>query len=105
MDILNDVLDFARAGFAEVNALQGLIIALITALVMTEWKRLPFFVLGAVVVHILVDVLAPVFANGAAFRLPDFLELYFWKQVGLLLVGYLVIISILVLIRRLVLKR
>ena len=105
MDILNDILDFARQGFDQVNALQGLIIALIAALVMDEWKRLPYFVIGAVVVHVLVDVLAPVFANGASFRLPDFLEVYFWKQTALLLVGYLVVIPVLVLIRKLVLKR
>jgi len=69
MDIVNQILDYLRDGFAEVNALQGLIIAFIAALLLPEIKRLPVFVLGAAVIHIAVDELAPVFANGARRRL------------------------------------
>ena len=105
MGLINDILGYLRAGFAEVNALQGLIIAFVAALLLSGWKRLPAFALGATIVHIAVDVLAPVFANGAPLRLPPLLEAGFWEYVLILLLGYLIVISVLALLKRLLLKR
>ena len=49
-------------------------------------------------------MLAPVL-NGAALELPPVLYFSFWRYVAFLLVGYLIVISILVLIKRLILRR
>ena len=105
MDILNDVLDFMRAGFNQINAVQGLLIALVAAFVLPDLKRLPVIVLGATVIHLAVDVLIPVIANGAALRLPPLLEGAYWRYAAVVLVGYLVVISIFAILKRLVLKR
>jgi hypothetical protein len=105
MDIVDQVLDFMRAGFNSVNAVQGLIIAFVAALIMPGWNRLLVFAVAATVVHVIVDVLLPVVSGGAALRLPPILEVPFWREVGFLLVGYLIIIAVLFLLRRLLLKR
>jgi len=105
MDIVDQVLDFMRAGFDSVNAVQGLIIAVVAALTMPGWNRLLVFSVAATVVHIITDVLLPVVSGGAALQLPQILEVPFWREVGFLLVGYLIIIALLFLVRRVILKR
>lgn len=105
MDIVNDIIAYLQAGFYQVNHLQGLIIALVAALLLPNAKSIPVFALGATVVHILVDVFAPVFANGAQLRLPPLVEVAFWEHVFILLLGYLIVISVLGLIKRLIFKR
>ncbi|XBQ15971.1 MAG: hypothetical protein ABL308_13565 [Oceanicaulis sp.] len=105
MDFLYQVLDFFQAGFDRVNAVQGLIIALVAAFLMPDWKRLFAFTLGATVVHVLVDTLLPVVASGAALQLPDVLEGWFWRYVASLLAGYLVVIALLMIVRKLIFKR
>jgi len=105
METLQPVLDFFRQGFSEVNGVQGLIIALVAALLLPSWGRLIVFVVGATLVHLLVDVLLPVLANNAALRLPDVLSMPFWRYVAVLLAGYLIVISLLALLKRLILRR
>lgn len=105
MEFLQQVLDFFRAGFDQVNAVQGLIIALIAAVLLSSLARLPVFVVGAALVHVLVDTLLPVLSGGAAIALPQVLELSFWRYVATLLAGYLVVILILGLLKRLLLRR
>jgi hydrogenase-4 membrane subunit HyfE len=105
MDIINQILEFMRAGFDQVNAVQGLIIAAIAAFLLPSWNRLAMFVVGAAIVHVLVDVLLPVISQGAAFRLPDFLEMPFWRDAAFLLVGYLIVIAVFFFLKKLLLRR
>ena len=105
MDSLQPVLDFARAGFDQVNAVQGLIIALVATFLMPAWRRLPVFTVGAAAIHVLADVLVPVVTSGASLRLPEVLEFHFWQYVATLLIGYLIIIAILFFLKRLITRR
>ncbi|PWE16657.1 hypothetical protein DDZ18_12070 [Marinicauda salina] len=105
MDAVEPVLEFLRRGFDEVNAVQGLLIAAAAALLLPNWRRLPVFVLGATAAHIAIDVFAPAIAGEAAFRLPPLLEAGFWRTTASLLAGYLVVIPVLALAKRLVLRR
>lgn len=105
MDIINAALEFARSGFDQVNAVQGLLIALIAAVLLPSWRRLPMVAVAAAAVHVGVDLILPVLAQGADFRLPQFLELPFWRYVATLLIGYLVIIAVFHVIKRLVLRK
>ncbi|WBQ09039.1 hypothetical protein L2D01_09045 [Hyphomonadaceae bacterium ML37] len=105
MEFLQQVLDFFRAGFDQVNAVQGLIIALVAAILLPSLGRLPMFVVGAALVHVVVDALLPVLSGGAAILLPPVLEQSFWRYVATLLAGYLIVILILGLIKRVVLRR
>jgi hypothetical protein len=104
MEFLQDVLDFFRAGFNQVNAVQGLIIALIAAVLLPSLARLPMFVVGATLVHVVVDALRPALSGGPL-QLPQVLEQPFWEKVATLLAGYLIVILILGLIKRLLLRR
>lgn len=103
-DLLRDALDFARAGFDEVNAVQGLVVAVVAALAMSNWGRLFFVAVSAVVAHVALDVLSPVFAEVGPLRLPEVLEPYFWRYLGLLFVGYLIAVGILFAVKRVVIK-
>ncbi|MBI1265140.1 MAG: hypothetical protein GC187_10455 [Alphaproteobacteria bacterium] len=105
MDFLQQVLDFFRAGFNQVNAVQGLIIALVAALLLPRLARLPMFVVAAALVHVIVDTLLPVLSGGGAITLPQVLELRFWRYVATLLAGYLIVILILGFLKRLLLRR
>jgi hypothetical protein len=105
LDIFNALIEFARAGFDQVNAVQGLVIALVAAFILPSWRRLPMVAVGAAAAHIAVDLILPVLAHGAAFRLPSVLELPFWRYVATLLIGYLVFISVFALLKRLLLRR
>ena len=105
MEFLSEVGAFFQAGFDQINGVQGVIIALVAALIMPDWRKLPAFTLGAAVVHVLVDVLLPVVAHGAPLRFPDIVELDFWRYVAALLAGYFVALAALMLVRKLLLKR
>jgi len=104
-EILHTILIYAREGFAEVNAVQGLIIALVAALLMTRWSRYLVVVTGAVVANILVDMLRPVLLEQAGFRLPPLLEAAYWHYVFVLFCGFLVVVGILYILKRVVTKR
>lgn len=103
-DLPQQILEYTRTGFDEVNAVQGLLIAAVATLLMPSWKRLIVFTIGAVIAHVLVDTLLPVLQNDADLLLPPVLEGSFWRYVFILFVGYLVVITILGVIKKLLLR-
>ncbi len=88
------VLDFFREGFAQVNAVLGLLIAIYFAYRMPEWKKLWAVALGAVLTHVIASILIPVIDHGASARLPPLLEESFLQSVFALYLGYLVAIAV-----------
>ncbi|WP_297733175.1 hypothetical protein [uncultured Maricaulis sp.] len=104
-EFLEQFLGYAREGFAEVNAVLGLLVAAVSTLILSKWARLPIVAGGAVIAHIVLESLAPVIAGVGGFHLPPLLEAHFWREVGVLFVGYLVVIGILFAIKRVVTKR
>jgi hypothetical protein len=98
--ILDQVVSFFREGFYSVNAVEGLIIALVAAFLLTGWTRLWAVALGATVVNVIADVLIPVIANHADMVLPPLVEVGFWRHVLVLFLGYLVIIALFYYLRR-----
>ena len=98
---LNVILDFLREGFNNVNAVEGLVIALVAAIIAPAWDRIWAVALGATVVHLIADVLIPVIARHAAFHLPPLMEFSFWRTALALFVGYLIVSSVLMFIKRL----
>lgn len=103
--MLEQVLSFAREGFAEVNAVLGLLVAVIGALVMPKWARLPFVAAGAVVAHVVLETLAPIIAESGGLRLPPLLEMHYLRYLAVLFIGYLIVIGILFAVKRLVVRR
>jgi hypothetical protein len=101
---LNVILDFLREGFNNVNAVEGLVIALVAAIIAPAWDRVWAVALGATLVHRIADVLIPVIANHASFHLPQIMEFAYWRTTLSLYVGYLIVISILMFIKRMFLS-
>ena len=103
-EFVEQVLSLAREGFAEVNAVLGLLVAAVAALLLSKWSRLIVVTGGAVIAHLVLERLAPVIAEVGDFHLPPFREAHFWRHVAVLFVGYLVVIGILFAIKRVVTK-
>jgi hypothetical protein len=105
---LNEIIDFLRTGFrdgfAQVNAILGIIIALVAAYLLPSWRRLLPVALGATVVHLIAEVMLPVLDNRQPFHLPPgMLELPYWRDAIALFLGYLVVIAIFFFIKKRVL--
>jgi hypothetical protein len=98
---LNVILDFLREGFNHVNVVEGLVIALVAAIIAPAWDRIWAVALGATVVNLIANVLIPVIANHAAFHLPPLMDMSYWRTALALFVGYLIVISVLMFIKRL----
>jgi len=102
--MLNSVWDFFREGFNQVNAIEGLVIALIATLFVPAWKRVWAVALGATLVTAILNVLLPVLADHARFHLPPLMEPNFWRFMAVLFVGYLVVIGVFFFLKRLFLR-
>ncbi|MGH6870592.1 MAG: hypothetical protein ACREHE_03715 [Rhizomicrobium sp.] len=102
--LLDVIIAFFRDGFAHVNAVLGLLIAVYSAYRMHDWKELWKIALAAVVLHILAAILVPVIDHDAPFRLPPLLDSDFWKSLFALYLGYLVAISAFFFVKTSVLK-
>lgn len=98
-DYANQALDMARQGFDTVNSIQGLVIALVAAVVMTRFNRILAFALGATVVHELVNIGRRVLEHMDP--LPNYADTAVLKLVAIRFVGYLIAISLIYLVRRL----
>jgi hypothetical protein len=104
--IIDFLLSGFREGFARVNAVLGLIIAIVFAYMMPAWKRIWTIALGATVVALLAEVMLPVLANHESFRLPhNLLEFSYWRTAIALYFGFLVVIAIFFFIKTRVLPK
>lgn len=102
---LDQALDFISRGYANVNAVQGLLIALGATYLLNDYRRILAISLGASLSHLAVDILLPVLADGAAFRLPPIFSRAYLEYALSLFVGYVVVISIFFLVKRFVFRR
>lgn len=108
MDFLQQVVatvnDYMQTGFYKVNAIQGLLIAIAAAYFLTAWKRLFIVALGAVLAHVILDVMIPVVSRNGAFRLPPLVDIEYWRYLLALYIGFLIIIPVFYLVKILVLR-
>ena len=104
MDMLESwamqALNFMRFGFSETNQLNGIVIALAATIFMSTWRQLFAMALVAVIVHVAIETLAPIFVSGAQFRLPDLLDSPFWRMAAARYIGYLIVITIFFAVKR-----
>lgn len=99
-ELFNTTFAYMETGFYRINAVQGLLIAIVAAYLMPVWGRVFVFALGAAIAHLVLDVMLPVLANGAAFRLPALMEADYWRYALTLYVGYLLVITVFFVIKR-----
>jgi hypothetical protein len=104
MEYVDQAVAYVREGFDTVNQLTGLLIALVLTIFMGSWKQwLPFALLGAIV-HIAINQFGPVLTGGGELRLPDITSETFWTQALVLFLGYLIVIGIFFLVKRLIFR-
>lgn len=101
MDLIDQAVNTLRDGFGQVNHPQGLIIALIAALLMPSWRQWLPMALLATVVHIAVNDLPGILQGGG---LPNFMVTEFWTTAGILFLGYLIIIAVFFLLKSLLFR-
>mgnify|MGYP001161526862 CR=1 FL=1 len=104
-NLWNDLNAYMHSGFYQVNALQGLLIAIGAAYLMHRWANVFAVAAAATVVHVMVDVMLPVLANSAPFRLPPLVESEYWRYLLTLYVGYLLVITSFFVVKRVVAGR
>lgn len=90
---LNEILDFFRQGFESVNAILGLIIAVVAAFQLSGWKKIWEIALAATLVHIIAVLLIPVIDHNGPIHLPPLVTLGFWRDTLALYVGYVIVIA------------
>ncbi len=100
----NDIANYGEAGFYRINALQGLLIAIGAAYFLHRWTSVFAMALGAVLVHVILDVMIPVLANSAEFKLPPIVEADYWRYLLTPYVGYLIVITVFYVIKRMLLQ-
>lgn len=100
----NDANVYLQSGFANINAVQGLLIAIVSAFLMYRWTSVFVVAVGATVVHIIADVMLPVLANSAQFRLPPLVDGEYWRYVLALYVGYLLVITVFYIVKRVLIR-
>jgi ABC-type glycerol-3-phosphate transport system permease component len=105
----NETVDFLNTGFhqgfADVNAVLGLIIAFLAVLGMSRWNQLLAMGLFATLVHLVAKVMLPVLTNQVRFELPpDLLQMSYWRMAAALYLGYLVVIAVFFFVKKTMLK-
>jgi len=108
MGFVDQAIEYMRQGFGTVNGdWRFLVIALIAAVVMSNWRQWIPFVVLAVVAHIAIQEIAPVLAgsDGAELNLPPIMEESFWVSTGVVALGYLIVIGVFFLIKSLLFRR
>lgn len=98
----NDLNAYMQTGFAHINALQGLLIAIGAAYFLYNWSNVFAVAVAAVVVHVMVDVMLPVLANNAPFKLPPLVDGDYWRFLLTLYVGYIIVITVFYIVKRVV---
>lgn len=101
MEYVDQAILALRGGFGEINHPQGLIIALIAALLMPSWRQWLPMALLATVVHLAVNYLPNILQGGG---LPDFTQPKFWTDTGAYFLGYLLIIAVFFLLKSLIVR-
>ncbi len=101
MEYINQAIAALKDGFGQINHPQGLIIALIAALLMPSWKQWLIMALLATVAHIAVNDL-PGILRGQG--LPNFMEGPFWTSALGWFLGYLIVIGVFFFLKNLVAK-
>jgi hypothetical protein len=102
--VLATINEYMQTGFYKVNAIQGLLIAIVAAYTLPKWNRLFIVALGAVLAHVILDVMIPVVGRNAPFRLPPLVDFEYWRYLLALYIGFLIIIPVFYLVKIMVLR-
>jgi len=104
-DILAQAIALFQQGFDTVNSIQGLIIALVAAFLMRQFRQLIAWTIAATIIHEVVNGVRRYMAGDAS-PLPNLTDLDGdLKLIGIRFLGYLIAIAILYIVRRMLMNR
>ena len=99
-----DPMSMLQSTYQGLNQVQGLLIALIAAILMKDWKQLFPMAAGATLVNLIVGLIEPVL-RGGSFRLPDnLITLGFWISLIFTFLIFAVIIALFFLVKSMFIK-
>jgi hypothetical protein len=106
MELVDQAVAYLREGFANINNPKGLLIALAATIFLGSWRALVPVAAIATIVHIVIEILAPVLAGGGGQVTlpPDMMQESFWTRALVLFLGYMIIIGVFFLIKGLVFR-
>jgi len=96
--------EYFRTGFHDVNQILGLLIAIGAAYSLGRYSRIFVIALGALAVYVIAEVMLPVLANHAEFRLPNMVAQDYWQRMAAIYAGFLLIITVFYVVKRVVLR-
>lgn len=96
--------EYFRVGFHDVNAILGLLIAIVAAYFLGKWSRVFVIAIGAVLAYVVATVMIPVIANNAQFKLPPLVEGEYWRSLVALYAGFLIVITVFYVVKKTLLK-
>jgi hypothetical protein len=96
--------EYFRVGFHDVNAILGLLIAIVAAYFLSKWSRVFVIAIGAVLAYVVATVMIPVIANNAQFKLPPLVEGEYWRGLVALYAGFLIVITVFYVVKKTLLK-
>jgi hypothetical protein len=105
LNYANLVVDFFKAGFTQVNLTLALVIALYWAWRISNLGALVMTAIGAVLMHLVALILAPMVDHNAPLHLPPFQDAAYWRLVAALFLGYTVAIGALFLVKSAIVNR
>jgi hypothetical protein len=104
MPYAHDTVSLLQTTYSGLNHVQGLLIAIIAAILMKQWKQLFPMAAGATLVNLLVNLVEPVL-RGGQFHLPEnLISLTFWLELFVTLLIFALIIAIFFFVKSLFIK-
>lgn len=100
--ILDQSIQILRDGFTQINDPKGLLIALAATLFMRSWGQWIPAAVVSTLLYVLIEHFAPILAGRGELALPPLTDGNFWVRVGVLLVGFLLVIAVFFFVKRVV---
>ena len=98
--ILDQSIQILREGFTQINDPKGLLIALAATLFMRTWGQWIPAAVVSTVLYVAIEHFAPILAGRGELVLPPLTEAGFWGRVGVLFVGFLLVIAVFFFVKR-----
>lgn len=99
-ELAQQLIDLARDSFSTIDSAQGIVIAVIAALLMRRVSGFFGLAIAATIIHEVVNIARRAMDNGGDIALPDYTNPDVLKIVGMRFAGYLVAICIIFIIRQ-----
>lgn len=99
-ELAQQLIGLARESFSHIDSVQGIVIAVIAALLMRRISGFFGLAIAATIIHEIVNIARRAMDNGGDISLPDYTNPDVLKIVGMRFAGYLVAICVIYIIRR-----